>query len=107
MFPGKLREAMKDLIVAGLILIMASAAIEAKTTVKGELRNNTTWTAVVVKFHDGNDDLIVEGTLIADGGIPHLLHLVQRRFRGGDTDGASATPGPDQWGDIVFRKGSG
>jgi parallel beta-helix repeat protein len=111
--------------------LLLSSQIIAQTTVSGVLNSNTTWTkaagpyivqddvtvaenvtlsieaGTIVKFHDHWDDIIVNGSLIANGtsANPIIFTSFIDDAHGGDTngDGTATTPAANQWGAIWFN----
>ena len=104
------------------------------TDVSGHITTDTTWTlagspyvvtddvtvdegvtltiepGVVVKFNDAGDDLIVNGSLVAQGTEeePIVFTSLKDDAHGGDTneDGLASSPAPHDWGGIVFNASS-
>jgi parallel beta-helix repeat protein len=108
------------IILSGLIFVsMRLGTVHASTDISGLISSDTTWTlagspyivtgdvlveagvlltieaGVVVKF-DGGTNLIVDGTLVANGDETHPVTFTSN----------AATPAPNDWGTINFRGSS-
>ena len=126
---------MKSNLFLTLLALIISYSAYSQTDVSGSISTNTTWTVsgspyiirgeqavveegivltinpgVIVKFESGFSDLIVHGSLIAEGtaNIPIIFTSLSDDDAGGDTngDGAATKGEPGQWAALWFTNTS-